>query len=218
MKLYRFRTSPYAHKVQIVLDLMGASYELVDVAYGDRDELALLTGGYIHVPVLVDDAGAVIEDSRVICERLLASPAGARLLPSPWEGPISAYADFIEGALEDVLFRIATPAIRHLWPRPFERALFVLVKERKYGPGCVDAWERERPELVARARRLLDPTLRTLGARPFLFGDEPTLADAALYGQCMMLEVSNPASLGAIAEPLVAFARRLEARASRPRG
>jgi glutathione S-transferase len=84
------------------------------------------------------------------------------------------------------------------------------VKERKFGPGCVDAWERGREELIARARKLLAPTLRTLDARPFLFGDAPTLADAALYGNCALLDAADPALLGHVAEGLVRFARRLE--------
>jgi len=212
MKLYRFRYSPYARKVQAVLDLVGARYDLVEVAYCDRDELATLTGGYIHVPVLVDDAGVVVTESRAICQHLVASPSGKKLVPSPLEGPIWAYHDFVDGPLEDPLFRIGSPAVRDAWARPGERAMYVLVKERKYGAGCVDAWERERDALVAKARELLAPTLETLAARPFLFGDAPTLADAALYGQCAMLEEGDPALLARVAEPLVAFARQLEAR------
>jgi glutathione S-transferase len=209
MKLYRFRYSPYARKVQMVLDLLGARYDLVEVPYTDRNELATVTGGYIYVPVLVDDAGKVIVESRDICEHLLASPS--KLVPSPWEGPIWAYHDFVDGPFEDVMFRIAAPPVRDAWPTPGERALYTFVKERKFGTGCVDAWARDRDKLIAKARHLLAPTLRTLAARPFLFGDAPTLADAALYGTCAMLEEADPALLARVAEPLVPFARRLEA-------
>src|ERR1044071_197907 len=79
MKLYRFRYSPYARKVQVVLELMGAEHEVVEVPYSDRTELAKLTSGYIYVPVLVDDRGNVITESRTICERLVAMEAGKRL-------------------------------------------------------------------------------------------------------------------------------------------
>jgi glutathione S-transferase len=113
-----------------------------------------------------------------------------------------------------VLFRIASPAVRDAWSTPGERALYVLVKERKFGAGCVDRWEKEQATLVAQARRLLAPTLKTLASRPFLFGGDPTLADAALYGLCKMLEEGHSALLPKLAEPLVAFARRLEQRAS----
>jgi glutathione S-transferase len=211
MKLYRFRYSPYARKVQMILDLLGAKYELIEVAYGERQELARLTGGYVYVPVLVDDEGKAIVESRAICERLLGGSAGARLVPAPLEGPIWAYADFVDGALEDILFRIASPGIRDSWPTPWERALYVLVKERKFGAGCVDAWERDRPALLARGQHLLQPTLSTLGRRPFLFGETPTLADAALYGNCMMLEEAGGALLPQVSPVLVDFSRRLEA-------
>src|ERR1700743_2687303 len=92
MKLFRFRYSPYARKVQVLLDLMGTPHEVVDVPYLDRDELARLTGGHIEVPVLVDDAGVVTVESRDICEKLTREPAGARLVPAPFEGPIWGYA------------------------------------------------------------------------------------------------------------------------------
>jgi len=213
MKLYRTRYSPYARKVQMLLDLLGRRYEAIEMPYSDRTELATVTGGYIYVPVLVDDDGSVTVESRDICEKLLASEAGRRLVPSPLEGPIWAYADFSDGPLEDVLFRIATPAIRDGWQSPSDRALYVLIKERKFGAGCVAAWEQNRDALVARGRHLLAPTLATLEARPFLFGDAPTLADAALYGECAMLEAGDPALLDRVSPKLAPFMRRLEERA-----
>src|SRR3954447_18687354 len=102
MRLYRFRYSPYARKVQMLLDLLGQKYELVEQSYSERGELAELTGGYIQVPVLLTDDARVIVESRAICEHLLSAPAGAALVPAPLEGPIWAYADFVDGPLEDV--------------------------------------------------------------------------------------------------------------------
>ena len=210
MKLYRFRYSPFARKVQMLLDLLGTTYDLIEVSYGDRNELANVTGGYIYVPVLVDEHGDVLVESRVICERLLQGFAGARLVPSPLEGPIWAYADFADGPLEDIMFRIASPDVRDAWKTPAERGLYVMTKERKFGVGCVDAWLRDRGELAARARHLLAPSLKTLEQRPFLFGDHPTLADAALYGNCVMLEEASADLLPRVAPALGPYLRRLE--------
>jgi glutathione S-transferase len=210
MKLYRFRYSPYARKVQMVLDLLGARYDLIDVPYSDRNEIARVTGGYFYVPVLVDDSGRVVIESRDICQHLIAGAEGERLVPPPWQGPIWAYADFVDGPLEDVLFRIASPAVRDRWPNPGDRALYVLVKERKFGAGCVDAWQRDRDALVQKARKLLAPTLVTLASRKFLFGGTPTLADAALYGVCKMLDEGDAQLLPQVAEPLVPFVQQME--------
>ena len=215
MKLYRFRYSPFARKVQMLLDLLGRSYELVEVPYGDRNELATLTGGYVYVPVLVDDAGLVTVESRAICERLL-NDGGSTLVPPPLEGPIWGYHDFCDGPLEDVMFRIGSPHVRDAWPTPGERALYVLVKERKFGPGCVDAWQRDQGALLAKARALLEPTITTLRQTAFLFGDAPTLADAALYGNCIMLEGASPGLLAKLSPELTDYTRRLEAKARRP--
>jgi glutathione S-transferase len=211
MKLYRFRYSPYARKVQTLLDLIGVRYELHEVPYGDRNELARLTGGHIMVPVLVDDDGSVVVESRDICERLVARPDAAWLVPSALAGPIWGYTDYTDGPLEDVLFRIASPAVREAWSSPFERALYIFVKERKFGAGCIDAWLRDRDALFARAHKLLAPTLRTLAERPFLFGDTPTLADAALDGQAKMLLEGDPALLERLGRPLVEHGERLRA-------
>jgi glutathione S-transferase len=213
MLLYRFVYSPYARKVQMLLDLLGARYEIREVPYSDRTEISQVTGGYIYVPVLVFDDGSVVVESRDICERLLADSTGARLVPAPLQGPIWAYADFADGPLEDVLFRIASPAVRDAWKSPSDRALYVLIKERKFGAGCVSAWEQNRSALVERAQRLLAPTLATLASQPFLFGESPTLADAALYGQCAMLEAADPKLLGILSPALSPFMRRLEASA-----
>jgi glutathione S-transferase len=214
MKLYRFRYSPFARKVQMLLDLLAEPYELVEVSYADRTELAELTGGYIQVPVLTTEAGDVIVQSRAICQHLLQGNAGARLVPTPFEGLIWGYTDFVDGPLEDVLFRVGSPAIRDAWPTAGERALYVFIKERKFGAGCVDTWLRDRPRLIAQAQSLLAPTLSTLAECPFLFGDEPTLADAALYGNCIMLEEGDPQLLRLVSPALVSFARRLEAAAT----
>lgn len=211
MRLFRLRYSPFALKVQKVLDLLGLPYETVDVPYGDRSELVAVTGGYIQVPVLVDDDGTVIVDSRAICAHLLHGERAARLVPPPWEGPIWAYADWCDGPLEDVCFRLATPAVRRQFPHPADRALYTFIKERKFGRGCVEEWERTASDLTARIRDMLVPTLRTLAQRPFIFGDRVTLADAALYGQCAMLRGADPAMPAALAPELGAWMTRVEA-------
>ncbi len=207
--LHRLPYSPYARKVQRLLEVLGVPFRMVDVAYGDRENLARLTGGYIYVPVLETDNGQVITESRTICAWLLAQTPND-LVPVGLEGPIWAYHDHVEGPIEDVLFRLATPAVRDAWPTAWERALYTLVKERKFGAGCVDAWKADRAGLIARAREALAPTRQTLQRHPFVFGAHLTLADLALYGQWMMLETAEAGLLGEIGPEFLAHARRVE--------
>jgi glutathione S-transferase len=215
MKLYRLRYSPYARKVQMLLDLLRRPYELVEVRYGERRELAEVTGGYVYVPVLVDDAGKVIVESRRIAEHLLEDgDAATRMTPKPLAGPIWAYADYCDGPLEDILFRISSPYVKDAWQDPWERALYVLTKERKFGAGCVEEWRRNREQLMGRARSLLAPSIETLREVPFLFGERPTLADCALYGNLAMLYEADPGLVPEVAPELEAYRLRLAALAS----
>jgi len=213
VKLYRFPYSCYALKVQCLLGLAGMRADAEDVPYGDRSALVELTGGYLHVPVLVDASGGVHVDSRAICQFIVAQ--APQLVPAPLDGPIWAYADFCDNVLEDPCFKLAAPAIRRSFPRPADRALYTLIKERKYGSGCIEAWEASAASLHAAARAALAPSERTLRTCAFLFGARPTLADAALWGQLAMLRFggNSPEALGASFAP---WAGRLEAAMTNP--
>src|SRR4051812_7730035 len=163
MRLHRFAYSCYARFVQAAIGLVGVPCEIVEVPYGDRDELARLTGGWIQVPVVETDDGAVLTDSRRIMTTLCAGDGRfAALVPAADAGPIWAYVDWAQGALEDVAFRLATPGLALRFARPFERALFVFIKERRYGSGCVAAWERDGDALAEQLAALLAPTIATL--------------------------------------------------------
>ena len=194
----------------MVLDLLGTPYETIDVPYDDRTELAVATGGYVQVPVLVTDAGRVIIDSKSICRELLAGPDGAELVPSPWEGPIWAYADWCDGPLEDVCFRLTAPGLRGLMDGIGERALFTMIKERSFGRGCIDTWEESRDARWERTSDMLSPTADTLRQQPFIFGETPTLADAALYGLAFVVRAAVPEFLPSLGEDVEAWIQRCE--------
>jgi glutathione S-transferase len=161
------------------------------------------------VPVLTLEDGRVVTDSRRISEVLVAEGAGLSLVPPGLEGPVWAFADWCDAVLEDAAFRLASPGIRDRFGSAWERSLFVFVKERKFGPGCVQRWEEERDALATRVSALLAPVERTLSQRPFVFGEQPTLADAALYGQLAMLAYADPALPERLSAPVARHAQRL---------
>ncbi len=217
MKLYRFSYSPYARKVQTLLELLGRPYVAVDVPYSDRNELARSRA-----------VTSTCRSSWMTTARWCAIRPGS--VPAPAGGPgrrgddpgVAGRPDVGLPRLvrqhaggRDVPHRLAGDT-RSL-EQPGDRALYVLIKERKFGAGCVDRWLQERDELVARANALLEPTRRTLAAQPFVFGARPTLADAALYGEFAMLEAADPGLLERFPGELRDWMARVDAAAAERR-
>jgi glutathione S-transferase len=218
MRLFQFSYSPFAAKVRKCLELKGLEVEVVEVAYLDRRELVALTGGHVHVPVL-DDGGKVVTDSARITAYL-----DERYESSLRLDPLAVVVEqWAEGPLEDVAFRVATPGLEARFAqiqggREDARALFRVMKERRYGAGCVEAWRREADELSARLVALLAPVAKKVGRQPFLLGETPTLADAAVYGQLFMVEAGAPGWIAACAPALRDWWERLRAARGRRRG
>ncbi len=209
MRLFGFSFSPYVTKVRRCLELKRVPYLYVEVPYLDRRELLELTGGSIHVPVL-EDGGTVVTDSARITAWLDERHA-PNLRSDPLAVLVEAWADQI---LEDVTFRIACPLVepelpRLLGGRDDARALWRLLKERRFGPGCIEAWARDAEGLNARASALLEPLARKVAASPFLLGGSPSLADAAVFGQLAFLELASPGWVAARAPGLAAWYARV---------
>ena len=69
MKLFTFATSPYARKIQMMLDYKGVGYEPLERCYSlDRKEDLRCVNERAEVPTLVLDDGRVIADSTIIGE------------------------------------------------------------------------------------------------------------------------------------------------------
>jgi len=62
------------------------------------------------------------------------------------------------------------------------RGMVIRHKERKFGRGCVDAWQRDAKQVRAELDQLLIRFEATLRHRPFIFGDAPVYADFLLFG------------------------------------
>jgi glutathione S-transferase len=186
MKLYQFAYSPYAAKVRKVLELKRLAYELIEVPYLDRQEVVRLTNQVV-LPILVDGDRA-IADSPAITAYL-----DDQYAPNLRSGVAATIESWADSSLEDVAFRIASPAVE---PKIAElnggrddaRAMYRFVKERKFGVGCIDAWARDKTQLTAKLRAFV----ASLAPSPYLLGDSPSLADAAVWGNFHMLEWAMP--------------------------
>jgi glutathione S-transferase len=214
MRLYQFPYSPFAAKVRKCLELKRLDFEVVDVPYLDRRQLIELTGGSVQIPVLVDGSHVISESAMMTA--YLDEKYAPSLRAGPSAGPAVVFEQWADAVLEDVVFRWSAPAIEDRigdWNggRADARAFYRLIKERKYGAGCLDLWRSGAADLSRRAAQLLAPLCQTLESRPYLLGEVPTLADAAVWGQLNMVEQAMPGSARRIAPTLNAWYLRLEA-------
>ena len=195
MRLHQFPYSPFAAKVRKCLELKGVAFEVVNVPYLDRRALVALTGGTLHVPVLEDGRQVMDESARITAYLDATYPPSLR--DDPLAPVVEGWADNV---LEDVAFRLASPGIldrlAELEGREDVPAFFRLTKERKYGPGCIGAWRGAERALADRVIALLRPIGQALADRPFVLGPRPSVADAAIYGQLLMLEFAHPGFVG----------------------
>ena len=211
MRLLQFAYSPFAAKVRKCLELKGLEFEIVNVPYLDRRELVALTGGTLHVPVL-EDRGRVMEESARITAYL-----DETYRPSLREDPLAVVIEgWADNVLEDVAFRLGSPGVFDRFAeleggRADTPAFFRLIKERRWGPGCLDAWRSGERSLADRLVSLLRPIGEALAGRPFLLGQRPSLADAAVYGQLFMVELALPGLLERELPGLAAWYRRTAA-------
>lgn len=213
MRLLQFPYSPFAAKLRVCLKLKGVACEIVDVPYLDRREVVALTGG-VSVPVLVDGDTVLTDSPRI------AAWLDERFPPSLRGGPFGSLAVVIEqwaeGTLEEVAFRFACPGLERQivaanGGRTDAGAMFRLVKERKYGSGCIELWRRDEAHLEAQLLVLLEPIAEALKTRRFLLGDAAMIADAAVYGQLQMVEYARPGWVAAKAPGLAAWFQALRA-------
>ena len=88
MKLVGHDGSPYVRKVRIVLEERRIPYEHVAARPSAADSPVPALNPLGKIPVLVDDKGRSVYDSRVIVEYVDALPGGAALIPADLESRI----------------------------------------------------------------------------------------------------------------------------------
>jgi len=160
LKLHRFRLSGHSHRVELYLSLLGLPVTLVEVELGagahKRPEFLALNR-FGQVPVL-EDGGQVIADSNAILIYLAERyDTEHRFYPKDpaQRAQIQRWLSVAQGPLH------AGPCSARL-VRVFSAPL-------------------DLQAAIKKAHELLAALESELGARPFLVGSAPTLADIALY-------------------------------------
>lgn len=189
MRLLQFSYSPYAAKVRTCLKLKKLECELVNIPYTQRSELVKVSGG-IGVPVLEDGATIVTDSPRIL--EYLETKGGPSLREHPLAPVIEQWAD---EPFEEIAFRLACPGLEDkMGAEQGEEArlMFRLVKERRYGAGAVAAWRADQAKYSDQTKSMLQPIVEAVRANGFVLGTTPSIADAAVVGQLVMVEVALP--------------------------
>ena len=184
--IYQFARSPFCIAVIQALTAGGVTPELIDVPAGDRSLVIKRTNGaYYQVPLLEDNGALVYEsgpESQDIAEYIDAHYLEHRLFPEASRGLQAIVNRYVEGEIEPVTFKVSDavciPAIEDV----VERTAQIRHKERKFGPGCLARWQRERDAMIEEATGLLRPFEQMVESGGFLFGPQPVYSDFLLFG------------------------------------
>jgi len=159
IKLYRHALSGHAHRVELMLSLLGVPTHLIDVdlASGEHKQPAFLAiNPFGQVPV-IDDNGTLLSDSNAIVVYLAKTYGNGNWQP---EGPLAEAR--------------------------IQRWLSVAAGQLAYGPAAarlitVFGAAFNADEVINRAHTLLKVMDRELADRSFLAGTQATVADVANY-------------------------------------
>jgi glutathione S-transferase len=159
IKLFRHPLSGHAHRVELMLSLLGLPSELVfvDLAKGAHKQPEFLAiNPFGQVPV-IDDNGTVLADSNAILVYLAQKYGDGRWLPRDAAGAaaVQRWLSVAAGPLA------AGPA----------RARLITVFGAPYNA----------EEVIANAHALLQVIEAELQGRQYLIGEQPSIADIASY-------------------------------------
>jgi glutathione S-transferase len=184
--IYQMAHSPFCIPVTAALASLGVEHETREVPNWDRRAILELTGGaYYQVPVLVHDDRLVFEsaaDSQDVARHVDHAWAGGRLFPAALDGLQAIALAFIENEIEARTFKLTDVHYLAALVDIGIRGMIVRHKERRFGRGCVQQWQRDATAIRAEADALLARFETTLRHTPFIFGESPVYSDFALFG------------------------------------
>ena len=213
LTVYQMAYSPFCIPITAVLRACGVAFTTREIPNWDRSELLRLTNGaYYQVPVLEHDGRIIFEstpESEDIAHYVDAHFAGGRLFPERLDGLQQIVMEFLGGEVEFQTFRLLDPHTLDNIHDPVARGLFLRHKERKFGRGCVEQWQRDATSIRTEADRLLERFEITLRHSPFLFGESPVYSDFLLYGVLGNLTYGGHHRLNSAQSSLAAWHERM---------
>ena len=182
--LHQYAESPFSEKVRSILGYKGVSYQSVEIPMiMPRPDTMPLTGGYRKTPVMQIGAD-VYCDTAIICRVIDEIYPENTIYPEEHLGMINTVAHWTDTFLFKVCVAIAfqpkAAATNPLFQD--ESAMSAFMADRaEFSKGSSELgmpFETAEPHFISHLNQL-DQQLSVGG--PFLFGDEPSIADFSTY-------------------------------------
>jgi glutathione S-transferase len=160
LKLYRHALSGHAHRAELALSLMGLPHERIDVDLATREHKTpafLARHPFGQLPLLEDDGHFVWDSTAILVYLATRFDTAGRWWPqdAARRAAVQAWLSVASGL---IAFGPAAARLVTVFGAPFDAA-----------------------EVIARAHGLFRVMDGELSRRPFLVGDDATLADVAGY-------------------------------------
>lgn len=184
IELIQFPWSPFCIVQRRILEFSGVPFKITNIPNTVRTQVWKLTKQrYYQVPVLRDGPTIVFEtgDDSQIIGKYLDDKFHLGLFPQEWRGVQSILWRWIENEVEGLTFKLNDIHWREFLPKA-EALAFVRHKERRFGRGCLEQWQEQQGELLAKLAQVLVPFEQMLVTRPFLLDQVPRFVDFDLFG------------------------------------
>ena len=182
--LHQYAESPFSEKVRAILGYKGVSYQAVEIPMiMPRPDTIPLTGGYRKTPVMQIGAD-VYCDTAIICRVIDEIYTENTIYPEERTGMINTVAHWTDTFFFKVCVAIAfqpkAAATNPLFKDDSAMSAF-MADRAEFSKGSSELgmpFETAEPHFISHLNQL-DQQLSVGG--PFLFGDEPSIADFSTY-------------------------------------
>ncbi|MBL9168089.1 MAG: glutathione S-transferase [Verrucomicrobiales bacterium] len=184
IELIQFPWSPYCLVQRQILTYGQIRCRVVNIPNGDRSLVWKLTKErYYQVPVLRNGRSVLFEtgDNSQVIAKYLDDVFELGLFPERWVGIQDLLWPHIEGEIEGLGFKLNDIYWKEFVPKS-DRLRFLRHKERRFGRGCLELWQKQQKALLAELDERLLPFEQMLKTRPFLLDETPRFVDFDLYG------------------------------------
>ena len=194
--LHHYPTSPFAEKIRLVMGRKQLTWKSVFIPMiMPKPDLTALTGGYRRTPVL--QIGADIYcDTSLICDVLEHRVPTPTLYPEAVKGAARIVAQWADGALftAAMAYNFQPAGVAQVFAGAPAEAVQAFVADRAAmrsgGPRMSSA------DAGATYKSYLRRVANMLHGQDFLFGDQPCVADFAVYHPLWFTQERTPALAG----------------------